>query len=296
MRLDDMRQSDNFEDRRNETYKVERSRASVLFLARIVSPLFKTRYGWVIMLLLAVFYYTGIDPLAFLKKEEAPAAKISPKEEAKRVEFVKKVLATTEDVWEKLWLEKRGRHYPAPKLVLYRGIVKSGCGFAGSGGPFYCSEDRKLYLDLEFFDELAQRFQAPGDFAQAYVIAHEVGHHIQNLEGTLERVHARRKEAAKRGDRVAVRRLQIPAELQADCYAGVWGHYMIERLDPGDLEEALNAAAQIGDDAIQKRVRGSVEPDTFTHGTSAQRKKWFAIGYRSGDPESCDTFAALSAS
>ena len=294
MRLDDERLSDNFEDRRGETYRGGSGRASVLLLARLASPLFKTRFGWAVMLLLAFLYFTGIDPLAFLGNgQPATTQKIAPKEEAKSVEFVKKVLATTEDVWGKLWYEETGRRYPAPKLVLYRGSVKSGCGFAGAGGPFYCPADRKLYLDLGFFDELARRFKAPGDFAQAYVIAHEVGHHIQNLQGTLDRVHALQRAAAKRGDKVRANHLQIPVELQADCYAGVWGHYLIDRLDPGDLEEALNAAAQIGDDAIQKRMQGSVVPDSFTHGTSAQRKRWFSVGYRSGDPKACDTFGAL---
>jgi predicted metalloprotease len=193
------------------------------------------------------------------------------------------ILASTEDVWSTIFTNS-GQNYANPKLVLFSGSVESACGFAqAASGPFYCSGDRKVYLDLNFFDELASRFGASGDFAQAYVIAHEVGHHVQNLLGNLDRIH----EKMNRSNRNDANKLSVRLELQADFYAGIWAHYANEAtalMERGDLEEALNAASQIGDDRIQKRSQGYVVPDAFTHGTSAQRLKWFKKGFDSGDP------------
>lgn len=205
-------------------------------------------------------------------------------------EFVRAVLGDTEDTWHALF-QAAGRQYQEPRLVLFSGSVDSACGFASAAvGPFYCPGDRQVYLDLEFFRELEQRFAAAGDFAQAYVIAHEVGHHVQTLLGVSARVNA----ARQRGERVeGASGLLVRQELQADCLAGVWAHHAQRRLDwlePGDLEEALNAANAIGDDRLQHQTRGQVVPDAFTHGTSAQRVRWFRIGFDTGEPGRCDTF------
>jgi len=192
------------------------------------------------------------------------------------------VLGDTEDVWSAVFKTLGGTYSP-PTLVLFPGRVRSACGIASeAAGPFYCPGDQQLYLDTSFFDELAQRFRAPGDFAQAYVIAHEVGHHVQNLTGTM------RQRMGDRGSNA----LSVRLELQADCYAGVWGYYAQKRglLDPGDLEEGLAAAAAVGDDRIQKQAQGYVVPDSFTHGSGAQRQYWFKVGFTSGDMRKCDTF------
>ncbi len=206
--------------------------------------------------------------------------------------FVKVVLAETEDVWGNIF-QKAGKRYPEPRLVLFSNQVKSACGFASSAtGPFYCPGDQKVYIDLGFYRELKTRFEAPGDFAQAYVIAHEVGHHVQNIIGVLPKFNKMRRSLSK----LEENKMSIRVELQADCFAGVWAHSTGQKglLEEGDLEEALNAATQIGDDALQKRTQGYVVPDSFNHGTSAQRKKWFARGYQSGKMNSCDTFSVAN--
>ncbi|WP_137818276.1 neutral zinc metallopeptidase [Pseudomonas sp. 2FG] len=205
-------------------------------------------------------------------------------------EFVRAVLGDTEDTWRAIF-QQAGKHYQDPTLVLFRGGVNSACGFASSAtGPFYCPGDRQLYLDLEFFREMAQRFAAAGDFAQAYVIAHEVGHHVQTLLGVSAQVNA----ARQRGEKLEGENgLLVRQELQADCLAGVWAHHAQQRLDwlePGDLEEALRAANAIGDDRLQTQARGQVVPDSFTHGTSAQRVRWFSTGFEKGQVNSCNTF------
>lgn len=206
--------------------------------------------------------------------------------------FVKVVLAETEDVWGHIF-QKAGQRYPEPKLVLFSNRVNSACGFASSAtGPFYCPGDKKVYIDLGFYRELKTKFEAPGDFAQAYVIAHEVGHHIQNLTGVLQDFHKKKRYMSQ----TEANRHSIRVELQADCYAGVWAHFTGQKglLEQGDLDEALNAATQIGDDALQKRMQGYVVPDSFNHGTSAQRKKWFRKGYDSGNVRVCDTFSVAN--
>jgi predicted metalloprotease len=210
-------------------------------------------------------------------------------EEKELVDFVSVILADTEDTWTALFRQK-GKTYQEPRLVLFRDAVKSACGMAQSAiGPFYCPGDQKVYIDLGFYDQLKNRFKAPGDFAQAYVIAHEVGHHIQTLGGISSSVQAaRRKLSEAEGNKLSVRQ-----ELQADCLAGVWAHHANrtrQLLEVGDVEEGLTAASAIGDDTLQKQSQGYVSPDSFTHGSSAQRVKWFKIGLTSGDMDSCDTF------
>ncbi len=207
-------------------------------------------------------------------------------------DFVAVVLADTEDVWHTLFKQTWGEPYEEPRLVLFTGGVTSGCGFASSAvGPFYCPADRKVYLDMDFFRTLAERFAAPGDFAQAYVIAHEVGHHVQTLLGISQGV----REAKQGLSQAEGNALTVRQELQADCLAGIWANHA-ERirgiLEPGDLEEALNAASAIGDDTLQRRARGHVVPDSFTHGTSEQRRRWFKRGFDSGRISDCDTFQA----
>ena len=200
------------------------------------------------------------------------------------------VLADTEDTWNPLF-EQLGSTYKEPKLVLFSGRVNSACGMASSAvGPFYCPGDQQLYIDLEFFNDLAQRHGAPGDFAQAYVIAHEVGHHVQTLTGISQKV----RKAGEGRSKADVNQLSVRQELQADCFAGMWGHYANTKrdlLDPGDLEEALTAATAIGDDRLQRDAGGDVVPDSFTHGTSAQRVRWFRKGFETGSLEACDTFS-----
>jgi len=210
-------------------------------------------------------------------------------EEKELVDFVSVILADTEETWTTLFRQK-GKTYQEPRLVLFRGSVQSACGMAQSAiGPFYCPADQKVYIDLDFYDQLKNRFKAPGDFAQAYVIAHEVGHHVQNLLGISSKVHAARNKLSK----AEGNKLSVQLELQADCLAGVWAHHANrarQLLEEGDVEEGLAAASAIGDDTLQKQSKGYVTPDSFTHGSSAQRVKWFKIGLESGDMNSCNTF------
>jgi uncharacterized protein len=233
-----------------------------------------------IIALIALFM--GRDPGEILGQIEGPSTtaptEITP-EEAQAHEFISKILATTEDAWH----HHLGDQYVEPRLVIYSQAVESACGMQGAAvGPFYCPRDQQAYLDLTFFAELHRRFGAPGDFAQAYVVAHEIGHHVQNLVGTG----ARGRSLGAEGDAVRT-------ELQADCYAGVWGAYVQKQgvLEPGDVDEALRAATAIGDDTLQRRAQGRVTPETFSHGTSEQRARWFKRGMDSADPRACDTWA-----
>jgi predicted metalloprotease len=247
--------------------------------------------GTVVILILALFF--GFDPGTVLQvdqpdtRTEAPGA--SPRHDELK-DFVSVVLADTEDTWAVLFRDMN-REYRQPTLVLFSGAVQSACGMAGSAvGPFYCPGDQKLYLDLDFFRTL-KRLGAPGDFAQAYVIAHEVGHHVQTLLGVSQRT----AEARTRLDRPQANALSVRQELQADCLAGVWAHHAQaarQILEPGDLEEALQAASAIGDDRLQRQGGGHVVPDAFTHGTSAQRSRWFRRGMDTGQVRACDTFRA----
>lgn len=245
-----------------------------------------------------VLYALGVSPgkiLGLLVGGGGGRAPVSQQrslsaEDQQRKEFVSVVLADTEDVWGELF-RARGATYVEPHLVLFSNEVRSGCGLAGSAtGPFYCPPDENLYLDLHFFDQLAGQLHAPGDFAQAYVIGHEVGHHVQNLTGVLSRVEQRKRKLSKK----EANALQVRVELQADYYAGVWAHHAQKRfkiLEPGDMEEALQAASAVGDDTLQREAQGYVVPDSFTHGTSAQRVRWFKKGFELGDMDGGDTFS-----
>lgn len=227
----------------------------------------------------------GGGPAPQTQTEQAPAS-------TQTNEFVRAVLGSTEDVWKQIYASAGGQ-YQEPRLVLFQGGVNSACGMASSAvGPFYCPGDRQVYLDTSFFDELSNRFRASGDFARAYVIAHEVGHHVQNLMGVMRKTEElRRRGAPMEGEQG----LSVRQELQADCFAGVWAHQaqrQLQWLEQGDIESALAAATAIGDDRLQKQSRGHVVPDSFTHGSSAQRVRWFRIGLERGDVNACDTFAA----
>jgi predicted metalloprotease len=251
--------------------------------------------GTLILIILALVF--GLDPRQLLDsggvptQGPPPATRTGPQQQQSdaQSQFVRKILGTTEDVWNDIF-RRSGSQYREPTLVLFSGQVQSACGRAtASVGPFYCPGDEKVYIDLSFYDELQTRFRAPGDFAQGYVIAHEVGHHVQNLLGTSDKVtqlQQRARSEAQAND------LSVRLELQADCYAGVWGFYARQKniLDPGDLEEALNAASAIGDDTLQRQSGGRVVPDSFTHGSSEQRMRWFRAGFDAGDMRRCDTF------
>lgn len=249
-----------------------------------------------IVLLALVGMYFGIDPSVILNSNlldgQEPGQQtervVNP-EEDRLADFVSVVLADTEDTWEAIFREGGGE-YEKPKLVLFTGQVKSACGFAQSAtGPFYCPADKKVYIDLGFYKELKNKLNAPGDFAQAYVVAHEIGHHVQNLLGVSNKVQAKRSSISE----TAYNKLSVKLELQADCFAGVWANRanrVRSILEPGDVEEALNAASMIGDDHLQKQSRGYVVPDSFTHGSSAQRVQWFRTGLQSGDINTCNTF------
>jgi predicted metalloprotease len=282
MRWKEERRSDNVEDQRGARPP-----------ARLIAG---GGIGTVVILLVGL--YLGADPrqlLQLVQQNPAPAGPAAPAQadplEQERMDFVSVVLAETEDVWQKLFQEM-GKTYERPKLVVFSGEVASACGLTDAAvGPFYCPGDMKVYIDLTFYDLLKQRFQAPGEFAEAYVIAHEVGHHVQNLLGTSRKVRALQRDL----DQAGVNQLSVRLELQADFYAGVWAYHtqkMKNILEPGDLESALKAASAIGDDNIQRQARGRVVPDTFTHGTSEQRVHWFRKGFTTGDVSQGDTFNA----
>jgi hypothetical protein len=243
----------------------------------------------------------GGDPSVVLQQGESPSDRPyseSPQTQPSAAndsmaDFVSVVLADTEDTWNSLF-QNMGQNYVEPTLVLYSDKVQSACGFARSAvGPFYCPADQKLYIDLSFYEDLKYRHQAPGDFAQAYVVAHEVGHHVQNLMGISDRVRA----LQNRVDQAQANQLSVRLELQADCFAGIWAHHAQRSrqvLEAGDIEEALNAASAIGDDRLQSQAKGYVVPESFTHGSSAQRVRWFKRGIQTGDPAQCNTFEAAN--
>jgi predicted metalloprotease len=288
LRWRDMRGSDNFEDREGAAPA-----------GRGLGSGFKLG-GVGLIAVVAISLLLGLNPLDVLVSLQgggppsAPTQNTAPptssasaaRDETK--EFIIRILGDTEDTWKTLFGQMGGEYHP-PRLVLFRGAVDSACGLARSAvGPFYCSADRRVYLDRSFFEALAQRFGAPGEFARAYVIAHEIGHHVQNELGITEKVGQQRARAGEaRSNAVSVR-----IELQADCFAGVWGHFARQRnlLEPGDVESGLAAAAAIGDDRLQRQSQGHVAPESFTHGSSAQRVRWFRAGLDSGDARQCDTF------
>jgi hypothetical protein len=251
------------------------------------------------LLLVLVALYFGVDPSVVVNTGIQPSGNTTPNAESRTVspeedrlaEFVSVVLADTEDTWHTLF-RQMGQSYQEPSLVLFSGAVESACGFAQAAvGPFYCPRDQKVYIDLSFFEDLENRFRAPGDFAQAYVIAHEIGHHVQNLLGIAGKVDTLKSRVGENEGN----RLSVMLELQADCLAGVWAYHADRSrriLEQGDIEEALNAASAIGDDRLQRSSRGYVTPDSFTHGSSAQRVYWFRQGIETGDTGKCNTFTA----
>lgn len=274
MRLRGVRGSRNIEDRRRTG---DGGRAGI--------------GGVGLLVVLAIGYFAGIDvtPLLQQTTQSPSALRELSAEEERAAEFTSRVLATTETVWAEIFPSQVGRPYEPPVLVLYSGVTASPCGNAsGATGPFYCPADQKAYLDTEFFATLARQLGARGDFAAAYVIAHEVAHHVQNELGILGQVNERRQAVGE----AEANALTVRLELQADCLSGVWARSVNGLLEPGDIEEALNAARMIGDDHLQERAGRVPQPHTFTHGTSEQRSRWFADGYRSGDIRSCDTFRA----
>ena len=287
MRWGSMRDSDNVEDQESAGP------------ARGLGGGFKLG-GVGLVAVLAISWFLGLNPLDVLTSlqggespsgptQSAPAPSASVPEARDEIkEFIPRVLGDTEDTWSAIF-KKMGREYRPPKLVLFRGAVDSACGLASAAaGPFYCAPDDRVYLDRSFFEDLSKRFGAPGEFARAYVIAHEVGHHVQNQLGITGRMAQQRGRASEARSNA----LSVLVELQADCFAGVWGHYAKQRglLDPGDVQAGLAAAAAIGDDRIQQQSRGRVSPESFTHGSSAQRVRWFRSGLDSGDVNQCNTF------
>lgn len=292
MKWENHRQSKNIEDRRFESQKAGISNSTnLLQFLPLAKKLMGTKFGPILLIAGAALYFgLGINPLQLLEGQipQLSQSQPAPNSQAddRSARFTSAILAQTEDVWQQEF-RNQGMRYTEPKLVLFRNSVNSGCGFASSQlGPFYCPADKKAYLDLSFFDELATKYGAPGDLAQAYVIAHEIGHHIQNLTGTLNQVHQ-----AKQGqNQTAQNKLQVQVELQADCYAGFWAkrsNEMFNSLQEGDLDSALKAANAIGDDTLQKQHQGYVVPDSFTHGTSQQRKDAFMQGFTANSMQKC---------
>lgn len=287
MRWQGRRESDNVEDRRGNSSGGGGFR-----------PPIGGKGGLVILIVVLVAGYYGVDltpllnggdPMSQSQTQQSPARSVSVKDD-QYAKFTSVVLADTEDTWKPIF-QKMGRTYQEPKLVMYRGATHTGCGTGQSVmGPFYCPADSTVYIDLSFYEDMKNKLGAGGDFAQAYVIAHEVGHHVQHLMGIDTKVRQQQQGASQ----AEANRLSVKMELQADCFAGVWGKAMEAQnvLEVGDLQQALNAAQAIGDDRLQQQSQGRVVPDSFTHGTSAQRYTWFKRGFDSGDPNSCNTFAS----
>ena len=260
---------------------------NVVFLIKIVQFLIKTKLGRIALLIGVVAFFMGYNPLGLLNftgSGSGASSKFENTQEAQEAkDFVATVLKQTEDTWGAIFAQYNAR-YVEPKLLLFHGAIQSGCGYASSQvGPFYCPADTKIYLDTDFFTELAKTHNANGDFAQGYVIAHEVGHHVQNLLGILNNA----ENLKARTNQSGANAIQVRVELQADCFAGIWGRYQYKILEDGDLEEALNAATMIGDDTLQKKAHGHVVPDSFTHGSGKDRKEWFYKGFKSGDLQAC---------
>lgn len=292
MKWRNRRQSSNVDDRRHDSGAGGGmpSAGTILLFLPLIKRLLGTKTGLAILGIAAVAYLGGFLDLSSLTGGGGYQL-IDEQADDEQAAFIKTVLADTEAVWSDVFAQA-GARYPAPVLVLYRGSTVSGCGPASAGmGPFYCPQDRKVYVDLGFFDDLKNQYGAGGDFAHAYVLAHEIGHHIQNLEGTLDQVQKAQQRVLGEAEK---NQLQVRVELQADCYAGIWANHadkQFDILEAGDLEEALVAAASIGDDRLQKQARGFAIPHTFTHGSSRQRVEWFARGVRNGRLSDCDTFA-----
>ena len=283
MRLGNSRRSSNIEDRRGARPRMGKTGSIGI--------------GTIVMVLVAMYF--GVDPSVVLQMAQGPdmqaqtqsAPRGTPSASDESGQFVAAVLGETEDSWRAIFRQEVGGDYQEPTLVLFTGATPTACGTGMSAmGPFYCPGDRKVYIDLQFFGELQNKYGAPGDFAQAYVIAHEVGHHVQNLLGTMDRVNQLRSRLSE----TQANQLSVRVELQADCYAGLWARHADRArqiLESGDVEEALAAATAIGDDTLQRRSQGRVVPDTFTHGTSQQRVTWFKRGLEGGSLKACDTFS-----
>jgi hypothetical protein len=287
MRWQGRRESDNVEDRRGQSsglggggggFRVPRGKGGIVIL---------------VVVLVAGYYGVDLSPLLnggnVSPQTQQQSASISPKDD-ELAKFTSVVLASTEDNWKEVF-QRMGKTYQPPKLVMYRGVTRTSCGTGQAAmGPFYCPGDKTVYIDLSFYQDMKTKLGAGGDFAQAYVVAHEVGHHVQNLLGIESKVRQMQQGASQ----AEVNRLSVKMELQADCFAGVWGKYAEKQqmLEEGDLQAALNAAQAIGDDRLQQQGQGRVVPDSFTHGTSQQRYTWFKQGFDSGDPNTCNTFAS----
>ena len=276
------RRSSNIEDRRG---------------ARATPRLVGGGIGTIVLVLVAMYF--GVDPTPLLQTmQQAPSSSTSGSQPSSEdlkndplADMVYVVVGDTEDVWKQIFASQ-GRRYKEPTLVLFSGATSSACGVGQAAmGPFYCPADQKVYIDLSFYDQMRNRFKAPGDFAQAYVIAHEIGHHVQNLLGVSGQVHSMKQRVSQ----VEGNALSVRLELQADCLAGVWANHADKArniIEDGDIDEALNAASAIGDDTLQRQSRGTVVPETFTHGTAKQRQRWFRVGLQSGNADACDTFSA----
>ena len=286
MRWQGRRESDNVEDRRNEGGGMSPMSGGRGF--RIPSG----KGGIILLIVVVVAGYYGVDLTGLLtgqpvSQQQVSQTRVSPNDD-EAAKFSSVIFATTEDTWGEIF-QKMGRQYQRPTLVMYRGYTPTACGGGQSAmGPFYCPADSKVYIDLSFYDDMKDKLGAGGDFAQGYVIAHEVGHHVQKLLGIEPKVRQMQQNASQ----TEANRLSVKMELQADCFAGVWGHSMQQQgvLEAGDVQEALNAAEAIGDDRLQQQSQGRVVPDSFTHGTSEQRYSWFKRGFDSGDPAQCNTF------
>ncbi|PWF25400.1 neutral zinc metallopeptidase [Corticimicrobacter populi] len=280
MRLGRSRQSSNIEDRRRNGPRAGRAGIGL---------------GTIVLALVALYF--GVDPAVVLQMADqgasspAPATQTTGAPTDAQGQFVSRVLGETEDTWRTIFNEQTNGRYRDATLVLYRGATPTACGTGQSAmGPFYCPADTRVYIDLAFFDQMASQMNAPGQFAQAYVIAHEIGHHVQHQLGTLERVNRQRAAASTS----QANRLSVRLELQADCYAGVWAHHADaarQILEAGDIQAALDAASAVGDDTLQRRHQGQVVPDSFTHGSAQQRMQWFSRGLNSGQLQDCDTFS-----
>lgn len=289
MRWQNRRESNNVEDRRSQSYQ-----GGGFPLGNIQLPKGKAGLVFIVIILIAGYY--GVDLTALLGGgnglvQTQQTTQVNSPQDNEMAKFTSVVLASTEDVWGGIF-KQDNKAYQEPRLVLFRGATPTACGTGQSAmGPFYCPSDKTVYIDLSFYQDMKNKLGAGGDFAQAYVVAHEVGHHVQNLLGIADRVRSLQQQSRNQTE---VNRLSVQLELQADCFAGVWGYHMDleQALEDGDLEEALNAAKAIGDDRLQKQAQGYVVPDSFTHGTSEQRYTWFKRGFESGKMSSCNTFAS----
>ena len=279
MRWDRSRTSRNVEDRRASGPRMGKGSIGI---------------GTIVLALVAMYF--GVDPRVVLQMADTQQGSASTSQpipaDDQQAQFVAKVLGETEDVWQEIFRTQTNGSYQEPSLVLFRGATPTACGTGQSAmGPFYCPADQKVYIDLSFFDDMSNKMNAPGEFARAYVIAHEIGHHVQLMTGSMQKVDAARRS----GSQTQANQASVRLELQADCYAGVWAHHADSArqiLEPGDIEHALNAASAVGDDTLQRQHQGHVVPDSFTHGSSAQRMRWFQQGFESGSLRDCDTFSA----